>query len=167
MQVNTDKLFSKDQDASTSSSPTPYLGLFDLSPETFIFRDPIPSEIESRRADLSDLLLFDILLNNAGVDATEFYPPQDPETLSNLCAAIDGCQFDQLKKDCLIYYLLKAHPEQREGQWMSERCIPPHFAMEMDAYWYLDHGTELSVRFFSLLLNVRENACLTTTSSEQ
>lgn len=139
----------------------PWTALFDLSPESFPFGGAIPSQIEARRADLSDLLLFDVLLNGADVAATEFYPPHDPESLGNLLAAIDGCKLDQLKRDCLVYYLLKWHTDGRESLWVEERCIPAQFMIKMDAYWYLDKGIELPVRSCDSVLNHTPSPLLT------
>jgi len=39
---------------------------FDLSTDLFPWREPIPHEIETRRAHMSDLLIFDILLSSGG-----------------------------------------------------------------------------------------------------
>ena len=75
--------------------------LFDLSPEYFPWRHPILRQIEQRRAQLSDALIFDILLSSGGIRHPDsLYPPQDIDALRNLLAAIEETTYDSLKKDC-------------------------------------------------------------------
>jgi hypothetical protein len=131
------------------------MALFDLSPDGFPWRAPRPHEIETRRAQLSDLLIFDILLSSGGVRHPDTYwPPTDPESLRRLLEVIEGSAYDTLKKDCLIYFLLKWHQDGREERFREDRCIPPQFAMLSDAYWHLDSGISVEVRhtlYFSRL----------------
>jgi hypothetical protein len=106
--------------------------------------------IESRRAALADVLIFDILLTRGGiVGPGSLYPPTDAEGLARLLSAIENCTYDRLKRDCLVYYLLKWHtgPDRfsREASFVAERCIPPQFTMLADAYWCLDTGNGLEV----------------------
>jgi Nuclear pore complex assembly len=123
------------------------MSLFDLSSEGFPWRAPRPHEIETRRAQLSDLLIFDILLSSGGVRQPDtLWPPTDPASLRRLLDAIEGSTYDALKKDCLIYFLLKWHQDGKEERFREERCIPPQFAMLSDAYWHLDSGIQLEVR---------------------
>ena len=121
--------------------------LFDLSSEGFPWRAPRPHEIETRRAQLSDLLIFDILLSSGGIRHPDtLWPPTDPASLRRLLDAIDDSTYDALKKDCLIYFLLKWHQDGREERFREDRCIPPQFAMLSDAYWHLDSGIHVEVR---------------------
>lgn len=123
------------------------MALFDLSPDGFPWRAPRPHEIETRRAQLSDLLIFDILLSSGGLRHPDTYwPPTDPESLRRLLEAIEGSTYDTLKRDCLIYFLLKWHQDGREDRFREDRCIPPQFAMLSDAYWHLDSGISVEVR---------------------
>ena len=128
------------------------MALFDLSPDGFPWRAPRPHEIEMRRAQLSDLLIFDILLSSGGVRQPDtFWPPTDPESLRRLLDAIEGSTYDALKKDCLVYSLLKWHQDGREDGFREDRCIPPQFAMLSDAYWHLDSGILMEVRHIPVL----------------
>lgn len=122
------------------------LSLFDLSPTQFAWRAPRPREIETRRAHMSDLLIFDILLASGGIRRPDtYYPPVDAYSLRRLLEAIQGSAYDTLKKDCLIYFLLKWHQDGREERFSEERCIPPQFAALADAYWCLDTGNDPAV----------------------
>ena len=96
---------------------------------------------------MSDLLIFDILLSSGGVRQPDaLWPPTDPESLRRLLSAIEESTYDTLKKDCLVYFLLKWHQDGREERFKEERCIPPQFAMLSDAYWHLDSGVHVEVR---------------------
>ncbi|KAH9039212.1 nuclear pore complex assembly-domain-containing protein [Lactarius hengduanensis] len=133
------------------------MSLFELSPEGFPWSAPRPHEIETRRAQLSDLLIFDILLASGGVRQPDsLWPPTDPSSLRRLLSAIEESTYDTLKKDCLIYFLLKWHQDGREEGFKEQRCIPPQFAMLSDAYWHLDSGIYVE-RAVSLLCDVRLN----------
>ncbi|KAI9458668.1 nuclear pore complex assembly-domain-containing protein [Lactarius psammicola] len=133
------------------------MSLFDTSPEGFPWSAPRPHEIETRRAQLSDLLIFDILLSSGGIRQPDsLWPPTDPSSLRRLLGAIEESTYDTLKKDCLIYFLLKWHQDGREERFKEERCIPPQFAMLSDAYWHLDSGIYVE-RAVSLLCDVRLN----------
>ncbi|KAI9438604.1 nuclear pore complex assembly-domain-containing protein [Lactarius indigo] len=133
------------------------MSLFELSPEGFPWSAPRPHEIETRRAQLSDLLIFDILLSSGGVRQPDsLWPPTDPSSLRRLLSAIEESTYDTLKKDCLIYFLLKWHQDGREEGFKEQRCIPPQFAMLSDAYWHLDSGIYVE-RAVSLLCDVRLN----------
>ena len=121
--------------------------LFDLSPDKFAWRSPVPRTIEQRRAEMADVLIFDILLSAGGVKHQDaLYPPRDPEGLGQLLGAIEETTYDNLKKDCLVYFLLKWHKDGREDRFQEERCIPPQFVALADAYWFLDSGEDVPVR---------------------
>jgi len=108
----------------------------------------LSERIETRRAQLSGSLIFDILLTTGGVrDPGTVFPPSDVDSLKTLLNAIADCTFDALKKECLVYYLLKWYRDGREGTFRHERSIPPHFALLADAYWHLDTGIQITVRF--------------------
>lgn len=126
------------------------MALFDLSSDGFPWRAPRYEDIETRRAQLSDLLIFDILLSSGGIRQPDaLWPPNDPASLQRLLDAIEGSTYDTLKKDCLVYFLLKWHQDGREERFREDKCIPPQFAMLSDAYWHLDSGISVEVRYTS------------------
>ncbi|EMD35603.1 hypothetical protein CERSUDRAFT_35893, partial [Gelatoporia subvermispora B] len=113
--------------------------------------------VERRRATLADVLIFDILLSTGGIPHPDsLYPPQDVDGLHRLLDAIAGTTYDALKKDCLVYFLLKWHQDGREDRFRDDRCIPPQFVALADAYWYLDSGINIA-RAVSLLADARLN----------
>lgn len=96
---------------------------------------------------MSDLLIYDILLSSGGIRHPHtLYPPANGHALERLLDAIAHSTYDALKKDCLVYYLLKWHQDGREDDFKLKRCIPPQFAMLADAYWHLDSGINIAVR---------------------
>ena len=120
---------------------------FDISPGMFPWNEPIPQQIENRRAHMSDLLIFDILLSSGGIRQPDsFYPPNDVPSLRRLLDAIQNSKYDALKRDCLVYFLLKWYNDGREERFQLEKCIPPQFVALADAYWYLDTGFNVAVR---------------------
>lgn len=96
---------------------------------------------------MNDQLIFDVILSTGGISRPyELYPPTDVESLEQLLDAIRKSTYDTLKKDCLIYYLIKWHRDGREEVYRNEKCIPPQFALLADAYWHLDAGIDVAVR---------------------
>lgn len=104
---------------------------------------------------MSDLLIFDILLIRGGIHNPDMlFPPADWVALGKLLDAIDESFYDILKKDCLVYILLKwawdTDPKDANPGWdaryLQDRSIAPQFAALADAYWLLDTGTHLTVR---------------------
>ncbi|KAJ7485279.1 nuclear pore complex assembly-domain-containing protein [Mycena latifolia] len=138
-------------------APIAVLSYFDLTPGGFPWRDPRPQQIERRRAALGDLLLFDILLTSGGIRQPDtLYPPVDVESFHRLLDAIETSQYDALKRDCLVYFLLKWYQDGREDKYKLDKCIPPQFASLADAYWHLDAGINIP-RAVSLLSDARLN----------
>ncbi|KAI0642729.1 nuclear pore complex assembly-domain-containing protein [Trametes meyenii] len=130
---------------------------FEVSPAQFAWRAPRPKEIEVRRAHMSDVLIFDILLSSGGIRHPDtLFPPANPEALRKLLSAIIHSAYDALKQDCLIYFLLKWHQDGREDEFREKRCIPPQFAALSDAYWHLDSGINIA-RAVSTLSDRRIN----------
>lgn len=127
--------------------PTPFFfPLFDLA--HFPWSDPLPEQIRLRRAALNDELIFDILLRAGGIDNVfSLYPPQDATALRNLLEAIEGTTYDRLKKDCLVYYLLKWQTHDRALEFSQRRSLPPQFVALSDAYWGLDTGRDVQVGY--------------------
>ncbi|KAI1794442.1 nuclear pore complex assembly-domain-containing protein [Ganoderma leucocontextum] len=146
-----------DADVSMSSEGEDYCKYFDLDEPRFAFRGSRPQEIEVRRAHMSDLLIFDILLISGGIRHPDtLYPPRTPESLKRLLEAISHSQFDGLKKDCLVYFLLKWHQDYREESFVKDRVIPAQFTALSDAYWHLDTGIHIE-RAVSILSDARLN----------
>ncbi|KAH9899242.1 nuclear pore complex assembly-domain-containing protein [Cubamyces lactineus] len=130
---------------------------FDLAPEQFAWRAPRLHDIHVRRAHMSNMLFFDILISSGGIRHSDsLFPPTDPESLQKLLEAIRQSTYDVLKQDSLIYYLLKWHQDGREDDFREKRHIPPQFAALSDAYWHLDSGINVA-RAVSLLSDARLN----------
>ncbi|KII87581.1 hypothetical protein PLICRDRAFT_112223, partial [Plicaturopsis crispa FD-325 SS-3] len=115
-------------------------------------------QIETRRADLSDLLIFDILLASGGARQPDaLYPPTDADSLAHLLQVIEESTYDALKKDCLVYFLLKWHEDGREEAFTEEKCLPPQFVSLVEAYWHLDSGVDIP-KAVSILSDARLNS---------
>ncbi|KAI0322839.1 nuclear pore complex assembly-domain-containing protein [Amylostereum chailletii] len=139
------------------NEPTSLMDLFDTSLDRFPWRGSRPQEIEDRRGKMSDLLIFDILLSSGGLRQPDaLWPPTDVVSLQRLLDAIQDSSYDALKKDCLIYFLLKWHQDGREEYFKEQKCIPPQFVALSDAYWHLDSGINID-KAVSLLSDVRLN----------
>ncbi|KAF9023681.1 hypothetical protein BDZ89DRAFT_1069706 [Hymenopellis radicata] len=121
-----------------------YISYFNTTSDTFPWHHDLCQAIERRRALLTDMLLFDVLLSLGGIrEPDALYPPRDVEQLEHLLDAISNSKYDQLKRDCLVYFLLKWYQDGREAKFQLSRCLPPQFCALSDAYWYLDSGSLL------------------------
>lgn len=101
---------------------------------------------------MGDVLIFDILLTSGGIRQPDtLFPPTGVEDLLRLLNAIEDSNYDTLKKECLVYFLLKWHQDGREERFLLERCLPPQFTALADAYWYLDTGLNIPVRLLALI----------------
>ncbi|KAH9478434.1 hypothetical protein JR316_0008889 [Psilocybe cubensis] len=135
---------------------SPFINFFDVS-NNFPWQEPRPEHIRDRRAMMDGTLIFDILLDAGGIDASYMlYPPESQEGLQKLLDAIESSQYDILKKDCLVYFLLKWHQDGRERNFALQRCIPPQFSSLADAYWHLDTGINVG-KAVALLSDSRLN----------
>ncbi|TDL22795.1 hypothetical protein BD410DRAFT_769761 [Rickenella mellea] len=144
-----------DIDEVLSEQPKDLLSLFDITPEQFPWRDSRPEEIQSRRSLMSKELFFDILLEVGGITNPEtVYPPTDVVSLRHLLDVLAGATYDSMKRDCLVFYLLKWHGDGREMKYADDKCISPHYVAIADAYWHLDTGVNLR-RAISLLSDAR------------
>ncbi|VDB95503.1 unnamed protein product [Peniophora sp. CBMAI 1063] len=133
------------------------LSYFDLTPSTFPFAGSKPTEIEHRRALMSDLLIYDILLQHGGIKSPHaLWPPHSPSGLEQLLDAIQASSYDSLKNDCLVYFLLKWYCDGRETGFAEDAAIPPQFVALTDAYWHLDSGLDVQ-RAIHLLSDRRVN----------
>ncbi|KAF5381329.1 hypothetical protein D9615_008388 [Tricholomella constricta] len=146
-----DSYFKMDEELS------PYLRYFDVSATGFAWQEPRPDQIVRRRADMDDKFIFDILLVSGGIEKPDtLFPPRNVEDLRALLLAIWDSAYDILKKECLVYYLLKWHLDGREERLQIDRCIPPQFTALADAYWHLDAGVNIP-RAVSILSDNRLN----------
>ena len=126
------------------------LGYFALRPNDFAWTSDSVEQIRARRAAMSGELFFDILLKLGGIeDPAALYPPSDISSLQRLLDAIEAVTYDTMKRDCLVYYLLRWQMDGRESTFQEEKVISPHYIALADAYWYLDLNTNLGVRPFS------------------
>ena len=133
------------QDSEQVPQSPHFINYFDVS-NNFAWRETRSTEIKQRRALLSGTLIFDLLLSRGGIQKPDaLYPPTTVSALRQLLDTIEASQYDKLKKECLVYYLLKWHQDGREGRFQLDRCIPPHFASLADAYWSLDTGADVPV----------------------
>ena len=133
----------------------------------FPFTPGVNEAIRERRAALDGTLFFDELLILAGLGeaADAYFPPATPADLAQLLAEIDRCEgWEQLRRDCLCYYLLKfwyeEDGENRAARYKSSRLIPQGFATLADAYFYLDEGdSEVCLNAALYLTSVAEILC--------
>jgi hypothetical protein len=99
---------------------------------------------------MSDKLIFDMLLASAGIPQPDtYFPPTDVDSLRRLLDAIRDSGYDTLKKDCLVYWLLKWHQDGRSKTFREMRGIPPQFVTLADAFWLLDTAINVEVRSHS------------------
>ncbi|KAF8637860.1 hypothetical protein AX17_002486 [Amanita inopinata Kibby_2008] len=137
-----------------------FISYFDVA-SNFAWRESRTEQIEQRRALVGDALIYDLLLSAGGIKQPDaLYPPTDVSALKRLLDDIEASQYDALKKECLVYYLLKWHLDGREDRFQLDRCIPPHFTALADAYWLLDTGFNVP-RAVSILSDARLNQDLT------
>jgi hypothetical protein len=95
---------------------------------------------------MSDKLIFDLLLASARIPQPDtLFPPTDVESLRRLLDAIQNSSYDMLKKDCVVYWLLKWHQDGKAKAFREARCLPPQFVTLADAYWLLDTGIDVEV----------------------
>ncbi|KAG6840005.1 hypothetical protein C0991_009657 [Blastosporella zonata] len=134
-----------------------HLKYFDVSKAGFAWRDGLSEKIAQRRVAMGDRFIIDILLEAGGIERPEkLFPPLALVDLELLLHAIELSDYDHLKKECLIYYLLKWHNDGRELRFQTERSIPSQFANLAEAYWHLDAGHDVA-RAVSLLSDRRLN----------
>ncbi|KAF8965027.1 nuclear pore complex assembly-domain-containing protein [Flammula alnicola] len=145
-----------DVDVVQPTRNSPFISFFDVS-SNFPWQEPRPEQIRFRRALMLDSLVFDVLLMSGGISEPYLvYPPEDPQSLKILLDTIESSHYDTLKKDCLVYFLLKWHQDGRERNFQQQRCIPPQFAALADAYWHLDTGINVP-RAVAILSDSRLN----------
>ncbi|KAJ3783191.1 ELYS-like domain-containing protein [Lentinula aff. detonsa] len=106
---------------------------------------------------LDDTLLYDIMLTLGRIrESDTLYPPIDVPGLYRLLNGISESTYDALKKDCLVYFLLKWYGDGRERNLPRDRLIPPQFAQLAEAYWCLDAAVNVQMAV-SLLFDSRLN----------
>ncbi|MBW0498833.1 hypothetical protein O181_038548 [Austropuccinia psidii MF-1] len=109
------------------------------------------NQLRSREEMVHGLLFFDRLMLLGSIsNYKELFPPSHPSRLRQLLDSIDGSPFDLLKKNCLVYYLLKEYGDARETKFAIDRLIPSHFTLSLDGLWALDHSQwQVAIRCFS------------------
>ncbi|OJA08402.1 hypothetical protein AZE42_00998 [Rhizopogon vesiculosus] len=143
-------------DIDDANAVSNWLSLFG-TPQQFPWTTTTSTDIESRRAQMADVLIFDVLLISGGIRQPDMlYPPTDLHSLRRLLEVINSSSYDSLKKDCLVYILLKWFQDGREAEFAEERCIPPQFVSLANAYWHLDTGIHVE-RAVSILSDARLN----------
>lgn len=128
---------------------TTYFGYteFDEMP----WNSTLRGKIVARRAAMSGELFFDELLRLGGCeDPASIYPPHNMLSLTVLIDAILALSYDSMKRECLVYYLLKQLQEGKEVPFGEERAISPHYLAITDAYWELDSGINLDVSHITM-----------------
>ncbi|KAG6873667.1 hypothetical protein C0995_012601 [Termitomyces sp. Mi166 len=134
-----------------------HLKYFDVSDAGFAWPGPLREQLRERRMKLEDKFIFDILLEAGGIERPwTLFPPRALEDLELVLQAIELSDYDILKKECLVYYLLKWHNDGRESRFQEERSIPSQYTNLADAYWHLDAGCDIP-RAVSLLSDARLN----------
>ncbi|KAF8802250.1 hypothetical protein BYT27DRAFT_7226558 [Phlegmacium glaucopus] len=145
-----------DVDSTQHTRNSPLISYFDVTNQ-FPWQEPRAEQIRHRRTLMYNTLIFDILLTSGGIrEPYLLFPPEDVESLQKLLDAIQNSTYDTLKKDCLVYFLLKWHQDGREKGFQQQRCIPPQFAALADAYWHLDTGINVP-RAVAILSDCRLN----------
>ncbi|KAG5219723.1 Protein transport protein [Salix suchowensis] len=106
-------------------------------PDTLVFRDLATYLSLARNAtsrhrtttrSAQRCFIFDLLLSAGGVKNPDtLFPPHNVSGLERLLGVIETSNYDTLKKECLIYWLLKWHTDGREARFSEDRCIPPQF----------------------------------------
>ncbi|KZT34781.1 hypothetical protein SISSUDRAFT_247398 [Sistotremastrum suecicum HHB10207 ss-3] len=118
-----------------------YSALFDLSPQRFPWHEPVPQRVRQQRDIYDGTLFLDTMLEAAQVEnARALYPPWDPESFGDLYNAVRKAKWDRMRKDCIVYYLLKWWEDGREVKFRRQRSIPPQFSTLADAYYFFDMG---------------------------
>ncbi|WAQ81833.1 hypothetical protein PtA15_2A145 [Puccinia triticina] len=110
-----------------------------------------PKTLRSREETIDGMLFFDRLMKIGSVpNFKDLFPPSHPSRLRHLLDSIDACDFDLLKKNCLVYYLLKEYGDGRENRFAIDRIIPSHFTRGLDGIWALDHSQwQAAIRWMS------------------
>ncbi|KAL5480980.1 hypothetical protein ACEPAI_9921 [Sanghuangporus weigelae] len=120
------------------------VGRFGEKTEQLPWTQDVYNHILARRAAMSGQLFFDMLLRLGGIDnPASIYPPYNMLSLKVLVDAILDLSYDSMKRDCLVYYLLKQLQNGKEVSFAYDRSISPHYVALTDAYWELDSGINL------------------------
>nr|CAG8634342.1 13670_t:CDS:2 [Entrophospora candida] len=96
--------------------------------------------ILQRRAIMDNELIIDLLLKFVSID-NSLYPPHGKDELKALFDAIySDIEIDALRKNCLMYYILKFWRSDKHQSFATTYLILPNFVNLMDGYWSLDNG---------------------------
>lgn len=112
---------------------------FECKPENFPYLAEVSEGIEKQRRVFG--LFFDRLLTVMGLkESISSYPPASFNDLSALVKQIMAVDSDDLKKNCLIYYLIRdrSHSSNQHEMFAQRTAIPSNYKHLIDAYWSLD-----------------------------
>ncbi|KAK9461601.1 nuclear pore complex assembly-domain-containing protein, partial [Lipomyces oligophaga] len=106
----------------------------------FPYNQKIQNFIRGQRSKLSGSLFFDLLCSNiVGIqDVHLVYPPAKGEVLRDLFEQIDSANSDLLKKQLLLYYILKDFGLQNAKEFSEQVLLPEAHKMLIDGVYYLD-----------------------------
>lgn len=121
-----------------------YTEIFSTSAKDFIYKTKVIHEKNSLRRSHSNVLFFDLILEQIANIPTEeikgLYPPHSSADLQQLYKRIRDLDIDGLKKDCILYYLVKdGKNPTRESAYVKESALPENFRHLMDGYHALDN----------------------------
>ncbi|KAJ2721089.1 hypothetical protein GGI07_004194 [Coemansia sp. Benny D115] len=132
---------------------------------SFAYVPSVHSALREQRRFMDGELFIDLLLQMAGVSESSSkveYPPKSSSELLDLVELVGGSDLDDLKQQCIAYYLLLDLSAKRvvssesglytkasadttftcEGaaKYAANKCIPRHFEYLIRGYWLLDHA---------------------------
>ena len=108
---------------------------FTVEPVNFPYLPDKIEMIRSRRE--SNTLFIDRLLQVIQVDPSA-YPPQSFTDLVELTNSILSSESDELKKFCIIYYLLLDRKNESAGLFCQKHFLPFNFVCLIEGYWHID-----------------------------
>ncbi|KAI9593087.1 nuclear pore complex assembly-domain-containing protein [Syncephalis fuscata] len=112
------------------------IALFKLFP----YDNKTKKNITAARKLFGGHLCIDRLLTFAGVEIGSLYPPSNEGQLKKLICAIYECDLDQIKKDSIVYYLIRECQDNTIiNSFIQSRSIPLPYQQAITGYWLLDH----------------------------
>ncbi|KAJ1962019.1 hypothetical protein GGI12_002915 [Dipsacomyces acuminosporus] len=140
----------------------------------FAYQPHIRNALAEQRRRMDGELFIDLLLRMAGIagmGSASAYPPRTPAEQRTLVERIGASELDDLKQNCILYYLLldlsaeplvSAHGSYIEAadesaiessvafEYAHDMLIPRHFEYLMRGYWLMDHGqTSVGVSYLA------------------
>ncbi|KAK9468984.1 nuclear pore complex assembly-domain-containing protein [Lipomyces arxii] len=109
--------------------------------EEFPYNDEYNNTINNQRTKLDGKLFFDLLSSDIAdvQNVVTMYPPSNKQGLIELHEEIAFSGADTLKKQCLIYYILKDFTSTTASEEYAESCpLPPAYKYLLDGIHALD-----------------------------